>query len=106
MARLRKGGNLCQKIKHLVWGKHILKKAKVTKLKTYFIPIITHHCQEWTTYVIVHSFYVKKWRRVQTSEMICIRVIKGKTRWDRIRNYELRKRIFQYSLREKCRRQD
>lgn len=45
----------------------------------------------------------KELKRMQASDMRFIRAIRDKTRWNRIRNEELRKRIIiEYSLREKA----
>lgn len=43
----------------------------------------------------------EEWSRVQASERIFKKAIKGKKRWDRIRNEELRKSLVEYSIERK-----
>lgn len=46
------------------------------------------------------NFTEKLWSRMQASEMRLIRVIKGKTRWNRIWSDEVRKRVVEDNSRE------
>src|ERR1700729_2668637 len=74
-------GQLTPILKH----KHVNIDTKRTLYNTIFIPTLCYQCQTWTL--------TAKEKRKITTEMKCLRRILNITRRDRIRNYEIRRRV-------------
>ena len=58
-------------------------EMKVKLINSAFLPTLTYQCQTWTLNRDLE-------RKVTTCEMRCLRTAVDKTRWDKIRNEEIR----------------
>lgn len=92
--RLQKGANLYQAVKHLLWNKKIPEKAKMLMYKLYYVPSVLYGAESW-------RMTEREWSRLQAGEMRFLRSIKGKTRWDRVRNVDIREELGVESMRER-----
>lgn len=95
--RIQLGSGFYNIVKDLIWNPHVPIKCKKTIYQTYFVPIITYGAETWVMKAREES-------RLQAAEMRFLRSMIGKTRRDRVRNVDVRKRIDVERLQERAER--
>ena len=70
----------------LLKDKHVPKKVKTVIYTTILRPVLLYGCESWTLTSVLKS-------KIQAAEMRVLRLIKGVTRRDRLRNVDIRKEL-------------
>ena len=92
--RIQQANSFYQCVRGIVWNRDVPKKCKRVLYTTYYEPILTYAAGTWTTTKRLES-------RIQSAEMKFLRSIEGKTRKDRVRNEEIRKRTGIWKLQDR-----
>ena len=83
--RIQQANSFYQGVRGILWNRDVPKKCKKILYSTYDEPILTYATGAWTTTKREES-------RIQAAEMKFLRAIEGKTRRDRVRNEEIRRK--------------
>lgn len=90
--RLRKTNKTCYSLNKVIFAKRKIEKE--TKLRLYnsvIVPILMYASESWT-------LHKNQEHRLTAMEMKVLRRIEGVTKWDRMRNEEIRQRLKQESI--------
>ena len=93
-ARVKQASGFYQSVRGLVWDREVPLECKKVMYKTYFVPILTYAAETWAEGSRERS-------RIQAAEMKFLRSMVRKTRYDRVRNEDVREQLEVESLMER-----